>query len=208
MKVTFVCDFDAYGRNGAGIATMNLIRAMKDRGHEVTAVYFGEDKDNSDGSIVLSRNGLRMTAVPGKDGESLERSVNGSLELIIADSDAVYIPGYTAAGRIALGFALRHKIPVAAGFCAGATGSPSRALAGNVRLANLTVYRMMYNRFYQYADAVLFPTECCRRMLEKAAGCEIGGIVAQNAENERPSSGMFSDSDSVDIFEDMLHSIR
>lgn len=208
MKVTFVCDFAADGRNGSENATMNLIRAMKDRGHEVTAVYFGEDKEEADDRIVLSRSGLRMTADPGKDGEALERSVNSSLELIIADSDVVYITGCRAAGRTALGFALRHKVPVAAGFCAGVTGSPARALAGNIRLANLTVYRMMYNRFYQYADAVLYTTESSRRMLERAAGCETDGFVIEKAEKERPSGGLFSDSDSVDIFEDMLYSVR
>lgn len=209
MRITIVCGAPD-GKNGLDIAAVALIGAMRSRGHEVTAVCSCSDKTDIEGCIVLKGHGIHDRRFDRQDISTLSESVNSSLELMIADSDVVHIMVPTVIGRVALRYCLRHSIPVTAGFYAEVTSSDRRALAENVRLVDRTVYRMRYNSFYRYADAVLYPSEVCRRLLEDAASAQTDGFVlaADPLCANNKGQGVFSRPDSADIFENMLYSVR
>ncbi len=208
MRITVVCGAPC-GKKGSQIAAMDLIDAMRSRGHEVTAVCSDTDNADIEGCIVLSGRGIWSSGFDKHDISALSESVNSSLELMIADSDVVHIMAPTAIGRTALRYCMRHNIPVTAGFYAEVTSSHRRALAGNVRLVGRTVYRMRYNSFYRYADAVLYPSRLCRSLLERAASAETNGFVLSDPSYPiDKGQGVFSNPKSADIFEKMLYSVR
>ncbi len=208
MRITVVCGA-LCGKNGLDIATMALIDAMRSRGHEVTAVCSDADNADIEDRIVLSGRGIWSSGFDKQDISALSEAVNSSLELIIADSDVVHIMAPTVIGRTALRYCLRHCIPVTAGFYGEITSSHRRALAGNVRLADRTLYRMRYNSFYRYADALLYPSQLCRSLLERAASAETNGFVLSDPSCPiNKGQGVFSLSQSADIFEKMLYSVR
>lgn len=208
MRITVVCGAPG-GKNGLDIAAMALIDAMRSRGHEVTAVCSDADNADIEDRIVLSGRGIWSSGFDKQDISALSEAVNSSLELIIADSDVVHIMAPTVIGRAALRYCMRHNIPVTAGFYAEVTSSHRRALAGNVRLVDRTLYRMRYNSFYRYADAVLYPSQLCRSLLERAASAETNGFVLSDPSCPiNKGQGVFSNPKSADIFEKMLYSVR
>ena len=208
MRITVVCGAPG-GKNGLDITAMALIDAMRSRGHEVTAVCSDTDNADIEGCIVLSGRGIWSSGFDKHDISALSESVNSSLELMIADSDVVHIMAPTVIGRTALRYCLKHDIPVTASFYAEVTSSHRRALAGNVRLVDRTVYRMRYNSFYRYADAVLYPSWFCRSLLERAASAETNGFVLSDPSYPiDKGQGVFSNPKSADIFEKMLYSVR
>ena len=208
MKITIVCGAPG-GRKGSELAAVGLIEGMRSRGHEVTAVCSEADKADIEGCIVLSGRGILSPGCEIRDVSALSESVNSSLELMIADSDVVHIMAPTVIGRAALDYCRRYGIPVTVGFYAEGTSSDSRVSAGNLRIANRIVYRMRYNSFYRYADAVLYPSQPCRRLLENAASAGTNGFVLPDIPSPgEAGQGVFSLPDSADVFENMLYSVR
>ena len=55
MKITIVCDVLGKENNGTTIAAMNLIRSLKEKGHEVKVVCNDKDKQNLEGYYVVPR---------------------------------------------------------------------------------------------------------------------------------------------------------
>ena len=53
MIITIVCDVLGRENNGTTIAAMNLINAMRERGHEVRVVCADEDKKDLPGFYVV-----------------------------------------------------------------------------------------------------------------------------------------------------------
>ena len=53
MKITIVCDVLGKENNGTTIAAMNLIRSLKEKGHEVKVVCNDKDKKNLEGYYVV-----------------------------------------------------------------------------------------------------------------------------------------------------------
>lgn len=208
MRILIVCGAPE-GKKGLELAAADLIEAMRSRGHEVTAVCSDRDKAGIEDCVVLSGRGIRNSGYERKDTSQLSESVFSSLELMTADSDAVHIMAPTAIGRAALRYCLRYNIPVTAGFYAETTLPDTRASAGRVRLACRILYRMRYNSFYSYADAVLYPSPACRRLLENAASAETNGFVLTEGSCPKDhGGGVFSGEDSADTFENMLCSVR
>ena len=87
MKLTVVCDLTGAEDNGAAVAALSLIRAMKQRGHEVVAVCTDETKRGWEGYVVLSRSG----GTKYKNGETVNISDKEALENAVWDSDVVHI---------------------------------------------------------------------------------------------------------------------
>ena len=211
MRILIVCDDPSTAEKGSVIAVDSIIGALKDKGHEVAAVCRGEGDDarEKEGFIRISAGGIMTAGRSVGNDEAIKRTVERSLELLVWDSDIVHITRFTPLGRAALSYALKHNIPVTAGFRAGITESPSRKLAGNVWLANRSLYRMMYNSFYRYADAVLYPTQTCRRLLESSARRTTNGFVlTEQTAPDSPVKGVFGGAENADIIEDMLYSVR
>ena len=85
MTITFVCDVLGEDNNGTTIATMNVIRAMKEKGHTVRIVCPDEDKIGKEGYYVVhpvnfgafnnyvKKNGVVLSSTKDMDKRSLDR---------------------------------------------------------------------------------------------------------------------------------------
>lgn len=187
MKITMICDAAGAGNNGVTASAKSLIRALKERGHEVVVVCSDEDKKGREGYVVLPR--LGSGAVSGyfrANGVELSQADSSLLEPVIWDSDVVHIMYPFALGSAAMKLCRRHMIPVTADFCVQTDERRSRGLEKENRFLNSVTYRVLYQRFYRYADAVRYPSEYLRSVFEKAVGHPTDGFVIP-----RGVSGMF-----------------
>lgn len=186
MKITVVCDVLGKENNGTTIAAMNLIRALKARGHEVVIVCSDEDKKGKDGYVVMPQLNLGpLNGYVKKNGVSLSRADKRVLEPVIWDSDAVHIMLPFALGHAALKLARQHNIPVTAGFHAQAENITSHIFMKDNPLANRVAYQYMYRSFYRYVDAVHYPTEFIREVFETCVGHSTNAFVISNGVGEQ-----------------------
>lgn len=186
MKVTIICDVLGKENNGTTIAAMNLIRSLRNKGHEVTVVCSDEDKRGRGGYVVMPR--LNLGPVNGyvrKNGVSLSRADKKLLEPVIRDSDVVHSMLPFTLGQSALKLAKQHGIPFTAGFHAQAENITSHIFMKDVALANRLAYLYMYHSFYRYVDAVHYPTDFIREVFEGTVGCSTNAFVISNGVGER-----------------------
>ena len=185
MKITVVCDVLGAENNGTTIAAMNLIRAMKKRGHEVTVVCSDEDKKGKSGYVVMPRLSLGpLNGYVKKNGVSLSRADKKLLEPVIWDSDVVHIMMPFALGQSALKLCLQHRIPVTAGFHMQAENFTAHVFMKDNKLANNNTYRYIYNNLYKYVDAIHYPTDFIREVFEDAVGVKTNAFVISNGVGE------------------------
>ena len=55
MVITFVCEVLGEENNGTTIATMNVVRFLRSKGHEVHVVCPDKDKEGKEGYLVIPR---------------------------------------------------------------------------------------------------------------------------------------------------------
>lgn len=181
MKITVVCDVLGEENNGTTIAAMNLIRSLKAKGHEVIVVCSDGVKEGKEGYVVMPRLNLGpLNGYVKKNGVSLSRADKKKLEPVIWDSDVVHIMLPFALGHAALKLCLKHHIPVTAGFHTQAENISSHVFMKDNPLANNVIYRYMYHNFYQYVNAVHYPTDFIREVFENAVGHKTNAYVISN----------------------------
>ncbi len=186
MKITVVCDVLGAENNGTTIAAMNLIRAMENRGHQVTVVCSDEDKRGKEGYVIMPK--LNLGPVNGyvnKNGVSLSRVNKKLLEPVIKTSDIVHIMIPFMLGAAAVKMCKKYDIPVTAGFHCQAENFTSHIFLKNNSFANQMTYLRFYRSVYRYVDAVHYPTEFIRNVFEQAVHQRTNGYVISNGVGER-----------------------
>lgn len=186
MKITIVCDVLGAENNGTTIAAMNLIRAMENRGHEVTVVCSDEDKKGKEGYVIMPKLNLGpVNNYINKNGVSLSRANKKVLEPVIKNSDIVHIMIPFMLGTAAVRLCKKYDIPVTAGFHCQAENFTSHIFLKNNSLANQMTYLRFYRSVYRYVDAVHYPTEFIRNVFEQAVHQRTNGYVISNGVGER-----------------------
>lgn len=186
MKITVVCDVLGAENNGTTIAAMNLIRALKAKGHDVIVVCSDEDKKGKNGYAVMPQLNLGpLNGYVKKNGVALSRADTKVLEPVIWDSDVVHIMLPFALGRAALKLCLKHNIPVTAGFHMQAENFTSHVFMKDNPVANNLTYRYIYNNLYKYVNAVHYPTDFIREVFENAVGHKTNAYVISNGVSDR-----------------------
>lgn len=186
MKITIVCDVLGVENNGTTIASMNLIRAMEKRGHEVTIVCSDEDKKGREGYVIMPKLNLGpINSYVKKNGVSLSRTNKKILEPVIMNSDIVHIMIPFMLGSAAVKLCVKHNIPVTAGFHCQAENITSHLFMKNNPLANQIAYSKIYHSVYRYVNAVHYPTEFIRNVFEQAVHQKTNGYVISNGVSER-----------------------
>ena len=163
MTVTVVCDVLGEENNGTTIAAMNLIKALKQRGHTVRIVCGDEKRRGEEGFYVLPQinfgifNGyVRKNGVaPAKVNMDIIRSA-------ISGADAVHIMTPFFVGKAALKEAKRQGLTVTAGFHCQAENLSSHLFLMNCRGFNKAVYKYFYRKFYRNVDCIHYPTQFIR----------------------------------------------
>ena len=170
MKITIVCDVLGQENNGLTIATMNLIRYLKERGHEVKVLCADADKKDLEGYYVvpnkdfgvfnnyLEKNGVSLAS---PDKEIIESAINGA--------DVVHIMLPFALGQAVAKITEEKKIPTSAGFHLLAENFSSHIFMNKSKLVNHLTYEYFHNMFKR-VDAIHYITQYVRDLYEGMYG--------------------------------------
>ena len=92
MNITVVCDVLGEANNGTTIAALNLIRSMKERGHNVRVICSDQDRKEQDGFYIVPTRDLgpMINQYLKKNGVSLSRPVTKTVAEAIDGADVVH----------------------------------------------------------------------------------------------------------------------
>lgn len=181
MVITFVCDVLGEENNGTTIATMNVIRKMKQDGHEVRVVCPDEDKEGLPGYFIcraisfgplngyVRKNGVHIAA---GDVETLRKAIEGA--------DIVHMNFPCFLGVKAIDICRELGIPVTTGFNAQAENFTNHVGLMGAKRANAFVYRFLNKHMYSRVDAIHFPTAFIRDLFQKVTGNTVPCYVISN----------------------------
>lgn len=189
MTVTVICDVLGQQNNGTTIAAMNLIKALKEKGHEVRVVCPDSDKRGIEGYYIVPQINLGLlNNYLRKNGVVPARPKTDVIESAVRGADVVHIMTPFWLGRAGAKAALRAGIPISAGFHAMAENLTSHIFLRDCKIANRLTYAY-YSWLYRRCDSIHYPTQFLRDLYESMYG-HTNGYVISNGVNEifRPVS--------------------
>lgn len=190
MILTVICDVLGKENNGTTIATMNLIRSMRAKGHTVRVVCSDEfRRGEKDFYIIPKLNLGPINSYLAKNQVELAKPEKSVIMEALDGADAVHFLTPFPVTMRAVRIARRMGLPVTAGFHCQAENFTSHVFMMNSRLANKLVYRIFYRQVYRYVDCVHYPTQFIRDTFEKGCGRKTVGRVISNGVNRVFSPG-------------------
>ena len=182
MKITIVCDVLGEENNGTTLAAMNLIRALKAKGHAVTILCPDEQKRGVPGYAVVPTRSLGIfNGYVKSNGVQLAKPDDAVIRQAISGADIVHVMLPFVLGRRAAKLAKQAGIPVSAGFHAMAENFTSHIFLENCAPANRLTY-YAFSRTYKMVDAIHYPTQFLRDLYEGMYG-KTNGYVISNGVN-------------------------
>ena len=184
MIITIVTDVLGKENNGTTIAAMNLIRALRSRGHEVRVLCPDETKKDEPGFYIvpirnlgplnpmIKANGVQLASV---DRKKIREAVDGA--------DVVHVMLPFKLGRTAAKYANEQGIPVTGGFHMLAENFSCHIGMTNFKPVNQLVYKWMPG-LYRQCFAIHYPTQFLRDLYEGLNG-PTNGYVISNGVNSR-----------------------
>lgn len=171
MRIAMICDVLGKENNGTTIAAMNLIRSLRQKGHEVRVVCpdparAGEKDYYSVPTYPLGP----FKGYVAKNGVTLARPVRPVLEQAIGGADVVHILIPFSLGRAAVRLARAQGIPLTASFHCQAENFTSHLFLMNSKPVNNLTYDVFYRTVYRYCDCVHYPTQFICDVFEKRVG--------------------------------------
>ncbi|MBQ6782479.1 MAG: glycosyltransferase [Acholeplasmatales bacterium] len=183
--------------NGTTIAAMNLIRSLKEKGHEVKIVCPVTKYHNGDDFYFVPKLKLPkvLQNIVDKNNVVIGRPKKKIFYEAMKDCDVVHVMIPLFIGPKAARFAKKklHK-PVTIGFHAQAENVSSHILGlMNSKMVNKVIYKHYYNKAYKYADCIHYPTNFIRNVFEDIVGDTNGYVISNGVqkifkptESERP----------------------
>ena len=192
MTIAIICDVLGKANNGTTIAAMNLINAMKERGHTVRVVCPDEERRGMPGWYVVSRYHFgpfqKYMEANGVAPAKLDRRI---LEAALQDADIIHVILPFALGKAAAHYAAAHRIPLTAGFHCQAENITSHLSLQNIRSVNRWVYRILNRRLYRFCDCIHYPTQFICDVFEKAVGPTPHRVISNGVDRAfRPGPGL------------------
>lgn len=182
MKITIVCDVLGEENNGTTLAAMNLIRALKSKGHTVTILCPDEQKRGVPGYAVVPTRSLGIfNGYVKSNGVQLAKPDDAVIRQAISGADIVHVMLPFVLGRRAAKLAKQAGLPVSAGFHAMAENFTSHIFLENCAVANRLTYDA-FSRTYKMVDAIHYPTQFLRDLYEGMYG-KTNGYVISNGVN-------------------------
>jgi 1,2-diacylglycerol 3-alpha-glucosyltransferase len=190
MTITVICDVLGEENNGTTIACMNLIRALRERGHDVRVVCMDRDKAGQPGYYTVPelKLGPAIDYIVHKNGVSIARPDRRVLERAIRDCDLVHTTFVFGLSREAITMAKKYGKPVTSSFHCQAENYTTHLGLADCEAVNRMVYRRYYRWIYGRADCVHYPTQFIRDVFENAAGPTNGRVISNGVGDEfRPA---------------------
>lgn len=178
MKITIVCDVLGEENNGTTLAAMNLIRALRAGGHQVTILCPDEEKKGVPGyAVVPTRNLGIFNGYVASNGVKLAKPDDRVIRQAVTGADIVHVMLPFILGRRATVIAKELGIPVSAGFHAMAENFTSHIFMENFYPANRLTY-CLFAKEYSRVDAIHYPTQFLRDLYEGMYGPTNGYVIS------------------------------
>lgn len=182
MKIVIVCDVLGEENNGTTIASMNLIRSLREKGHEVRILCADQDKKGEqDVYVVPTLNlGRLLNAYVAKAGVALSKPEESVIRQALDGVDLVHVMIPFPLSIKAVKIAKQMGLPVTAGFHMQAQNFTSYIKMCRVAPVNHCVYRFIYQKVYRHADAIHYPTHFIQNLFEASIRKKTNGYVISN----------------------------
>ncbi len=187
MRILLVCDVLGEENNGTTIATMNLVRALKSKGHDVRILCADQNKRGLENYFIVKNLsfGKLLDKYVAKVGVTLAKPEKSVIEKAMEGVDLVHIMLPFALGKAAVKIARKKGIPMTAGFHCQAENFTAYIKLNRLQLLNHLVYQHFYNKVYRYVDAIHYPTEFIKQTFEANIKKRTNGYVISNGVNGR-----------------------
>ena len=183
LKITIVCDVLGEENNGTTIAAMNLIRYLRQAGHEVHVLCPDKTKKDLEGYYVVPTRSFGVfTGYIEKNGVSLAKADDKTVRAAINGSDVVHIMLPFTLGKKAIQVAKEMNIPITTGFHLLAENFSSHIFMKDAKFTNRLLYSYFHSA-YKECDAIHYPTQYLRDLNEKMYG-KTNGYVISNGVND------------------------
>ena len=167
MIITIVCDVLGEENNGTTLAAMNLIRALRAKGHTVTILCPDAQKQGVPGyAVVPTRNLGIFNGYVKSNGVQLAKPDDAVIRQAIQGANIVHVMLPFVLGRRAAQLAKAQGIPVSAGFHAMAENFTSHIFMENCAPINRLTYHV-FSKTYKMVDAIHYPTQFLRDLYER-----------------------------------------
>ena len=185
MTITIVCDVLGEENNGTTIAAMNLIRFLKNQGHNVRILCGDADKKGKENYYVVPNYnfGKLLNAYVKKVGVSLAKPDKVVIEQALNGTDHVHIMVPLALGIATAKIAKAKGLPITAGFHMQAENLTCYLKLNKIRVLNNAVYKFIYKKFYKFVDAIHYPTQFIKNVFESHIKVSTNGYVISNGVN-------------------------
>ncbi|MCI2083117.1 MAG: glycosyltransferase [Bacteroidales bacterium] len=184
MIITIICDVLGEKNNGTTIACINLIKSLKERGHNVRVVCPDSDKKGEPGWYVVPELNLGfINYFVHKNNVKLASPDKKILENAIRDCDLVHTTFVFDLSKTAITIAKRFGKPVTSSFHCQAENYTTHLGLQNMEFINRLVYKRYYRQIFRRADCVHFPTQFVRDIFEKVTA-PVNGVVISNGVND------------------------
>ena len=178
MKITIVCDVLGEENNGTTLAAMNLIRALREKGHQVTILCPDEEKKGVPGYAVVPTRSLGIfNGYVASNGVRLAKPDDRVIRQALAGADIVHVMLPFILGRRATAISKELGIPVSAGFHAMAENFTSHIFMENFYPANRLTY-CLFAKEYSQVNAIHYPTQFLRDLYEGMYGPTNGYVIS------------------------------
>ena len=182
MTVVIICDVLGKANNGTTIAAMNLINALKKRGHTVRVVCPDVDRQGEPGWYVVPfYNFGPLRRYMEKNGVAPAKLDRDILEAAIEGADIIHVMLPFALGKAAARYAATHRIPLTAGFHCQAENITSHLFLQNVPVVNRLTYHILNRRLYRFCDCIHYPTQFICDVFEKTVGPTPHRVISNGA---------------------------
>ena len=149
MKIAIICDVLGEANNGTSLAAYNLIKSLKEKGHEVRVVCPDPLKSGEDGFYVMPTINFGIFNNYVKhNGVSLAKKDITTLEKACEGVDIVHGMLPFTCSQLAAKYCLEHHIPMTSGFHAQAENITSHFFSMNNELVNKSVYKALWKMYY------------------------------------------------------------
>ena len=185
MNITVVCDVLGEANNGTTIAALNLIRAMKERGHNVRVVCSDQNRKAEEGFYIVPT--LNLGPFNGylkKNGVALSRPDPKIVSEAIEGADVVHFMTPFSLSRKAIKLAKKKGIPLTAGFHCQAENFTSHLFLKDSKIINRLFYHIVWGIAYRNCACIHYPTQFIRDTFEHTIRKDTPGYVISNGVNK------------------------
>ena len=167
MIITVVCDVLGEENNGTTITALNMIRSLKERGHEVRVVCPDEERQPLPGYYIVPTFNLGpINGYVAKNGVRLAKADRTILTEAIRDADVVHIMLPYSLGAGAAKVARKLGKPITGGCHALAENFTAHVFLMHCGLANLLLYKIYYRVLYRHCVYVHYPSQMLCALFE------------------------------------------